>query len=285
MISKPDSVIYKGMVFAGCSFTWGQGLYYYSNMPTLEEPPPDHYRSGLVRWTHHKFQKTIRYPRLVSNHFNTFELTQNFNGGATHSIIEYWKERFKSAPNTSNAKSIDNSNRYYDYEDISHVFFQFTQPTRTELTITDEEGMKIGPLQRYQFWEPHNLNAFINWLNKQNLTFEQFLHKSKQDDVTNIKEFLQNFESHGIKTAVLTWPNDMVEYIKADPWMAERFIQLEHNGSTWDSIEKLMEIHPELTINSDFEYFTQPPKDHHPSLKCHRIMADAIIKYLGNTQK
>ena len=28
----------KGLVFGGCSFTWGQGLYYYSDLPRLKEP-------------------------------------------------------------------------------------------------------------------------------------------------------------------------------------------------------------------------------------------------------
>jgi len=278
MISKPDSVISKGMVFAGCSFTWGQGLYYYSNMPTLKEPPPDHYQSQLVRWTHHKFQETIRYPRLVANHFNTFELTQDFNGGATHSIIQYWNDRFSETGDL--AKSIDERHCYYDYNDVSHVFFQFTQWSRTELTIT-HNGKTVGPKQRYQIWQdPASLGTFIEWLNAQNITFDEFLDRCKKDDIARVKDFLENFESRGIKTAVLSWPEDMVEHILNDPWMAERFIQLDYNGSTWSSIEKLMDVHKELKINSDFENFKEPPKDHHPSLACHRIIADAIIKHL-----
>jgi hypothetical protein len=283
MISKPNAVVSKGMVFAGCSFTWGQGLYYYSNMPSLKEPPPDHYRSQLVRWTHHKFQETIRYPRLVANHFNTFELTQDFNGGATHSIIAYWNERFNANAGDFQ-KSIEDRNQNYDYDDISHVFFQFTQWSRTELTI-EHNGKTVGPKQRYEIWQnPEHLGTFIEWLNAQNITFDEFLHRSKHEDVARVKAFLENFEQHGIKTAVLTWPEDMVEYIKADPWMVERFMQLEHNGSTWSSIEKLMTVHRELTINSDLEYFEEPPKDHHPSMGCHRIMADSIIKHLEKSK-
>ena len=54
MKTKSDKV-YKGMVFAGCSFTWGQGLYYYSNLPTLKEPPPDAYNSNLVNHSHNAY--------------------------------------------------------------------------------------------------------------------------------------------------------------------------------------------------------------------------------------
>jgi hypothetical protein len=165
------------------------------------------------------------------------------------------------------------------------VFFQFTQWSRTELTIT-HDGKTIGPKQRYEIWQnPEHLNTFIQWLNAQNITFDEFLHRSKQEDVARVKAFLENFESRGIKTAMLTWPDDMVEYIQNDPRMSERFIRLEHNVSTWSIIEQLMRAHKELTINSDFEYFKEPPKDHHPSMACHRIMAEAIIKYLENKQK
>jgi hypothetical protein len=34
----------------------------------------------------------------------------------------------------------------------------------------------------------------------------------------------------------------------------------------------------ELTIKWDVENFLETPKDHHPSLKCHQVMAENIIK-------
>ena len=63
----------KGIVFAGCSFTWGQGLYYYSKMETLKEPAPEQYEHKLVTDAHKRFMATLRFPRLVANHFKTFE--------------------------------------------------------------------------------------------------------------------------------------------------------------------------------------------------------------------
>jgi hypothetical protein len=33
------------------------------------------------------------------------------------------------------------------------------------------------------------------------------------------------------------------------------------------------------SIKTDHQYFgNNPPKDHHPSKECHRVVADAIIK-------
>ena len=73
MLFKKELGIYRGMIFAGCSFTWGHGLYYYSNLPTIKEPPPDAYDAKLVNYSHLKFMESVRYPRIVADHFNSFE--------------------------------------------------------------------------------------------------------------------------------------------------------------------------------------------------------------------
>jgi hypothetical protein len=35
--------------------------------------------------------------------------------------------------------------------------------------------------------------------------------------------------------------------------------------------------HTHLTINSDYDNFENPPKDHHPSKECHEIIANSVI--------
>ncbi len=41
-----------------------------------------------------------------------------------------------------------------------------------------------------------------------------------------------------------------------------------------------MKKNPELIIESDSENFIDTPKDHHPSLLCHKVMANNIIEHL-----
>ena len=52
-----SNIVVKGIIFAGCSFTWGQGLYYYSNLPTLKEPGPFLYDNNIVEQSHIKFME------------------------------------------------------------------------------------------------------------------------------------------------------------------------------------------------------------------------------------
>jgi hypothetical protein len=65
----------KGILFGGCSFTWGQGLYFYSELNRLTYPVNEFtYNDATVNDAHRKFRDTLRYPRLVANHFKTFEV-------------------------------------------------------------------------------------------------------------------------------------------------------------------------------------------------------------------
>lgn len=286
---RPDvNKVTKGMIFAGCSFTWGQGLYYYSNLPTLKEPPPFHYDSKLVRHSHYEFMKSVRYPRIVANHFNTFEICQPFNGGSTTAIFNHWNPRFKSMTDTSTPEAgLTNNDPKYDYEDFSCIIYQATQWTRTQSPAKLFLDENNNPQSKSHI-ETMRHPDFLDWLEKENITLDDYIHSGKQNDINNIKDFLKKFEDNGIKAYILTWPAEMVPYITADTWLNERFITFNYRGLSYTNIEDMMGepndhmLHPELTINTDRNNFIDTPDDHHPSLKCHRVIAENIIKRLEN---
>lgn len=303
-----NAPVTKAMVFAGCSFTWGQGLYFYSNMPSLKEPEHHRYHSIDVRWTHYEYMKTLRYPRLVADYFKQFEICQPFNGGATYSIIGWWdeafletKNRYDPIPRTEDeilkaweaetrSKSVE-GDRYwkkYEYEDISHVFYQFTQWTRSHspaMICANDDGSIVRTSHINSMQHPD----FPNWLKENNLTEEEYIHRGRQQDIDDVRTFLQRFAEKGIKVYVMSWPFDMVPYIKNDPWLSSRLIEFDYQGQHYTNIEDMMghqhahwyEVaHPELMIWRDRREFQDPPVDHHPSKTCHRVIADNIIKHL-----
>lgn len=285
---KTNHKITKGMMFAGCSFTWGQGLYYYSNLPTLSEPESNSYDADIVRFTHYEYMKTLRFPRLVANHFNTFEVCQPFNGGATYSIIKWWNECFDT--NNDRDKSLNSDMLFpkYDYSDFSHIIFQFTQWTRSyspAIIVPNKDGV----IKRTSHVDSMQHNTFTSWLKNNNMTLNQYIDEGLQKEINDVKYFLMNIEFYGIKSYVISWPFDIVPYILKDPWLSERFITFEYNGIQYSNIEEMMGtqhkshkdvLHPELTINRDLENFEIPPCDWHPSPKCHRVIADNIIKHI-----
>lgn len=278
----------KNMIFAGCSFTWGQGLYYYSGMDSVQEPPPFLYRSQLVRLPHFNFAQAYRFPRLVANYFGTAEICQPYNGGSTHANIHFWRQAFEDVDD--NKKSINSGTiikqiyadwgSYLCYEDISHVIYQFTQWERS-LSPVQEFNSNLGRNENISHGELiHTSKHFIKFLESENLTVDGYIEKYRTEDIRRTKEFLQNFEDYGIKVYVLVWPDNVAEAVLNDPWLRQRYIHLEYNGKVYTDIDKMQEANKNLIIKYDFEEFITPPEDLHPSLKCHKIIADNIIRHI-----
>lgn len=280
MISKSDARVTKGMIFAGCSFTWGQGLYYYSNLSSLQEPPPDQYNPHFVYPTHLKFAETLRYPRLVANHFKTFELVHPQNGGSNQGAVNWWKECF----NFEETRRFPHYPIYkIDKSDISHLVFQLTQWQRDNFAF-EIDGKKFN-IPFHATYQGENRSYFFRWLELQKKSLNTWIEEYMQSGIEYVKLFLQDCENNGIKTYVFTWPEEYLRYIDKDEWLKHRLITFNYKGINYRSIEDLMgpgvmqhkTYNPELTIKWDETEFEITPKDHHPSPACHKVMAESII--------
>jgi len=268
MKSKIDARVVKGMIFAGCSFTWGQGLYYYSNLPSLDEPPPDQYDPKMIRETHLKFAERIRYPRLVAQYFDTFELVHPHNGGSNQGAVNWWKDCF---------------NHKLQQSDISYLVFQFTQWERDNFKF-EIDGKQFN-LPFHACNQEENKKFFLKFLEREKLSLDSWIEQYIRSGFEYVKSFLIDCESYGIKTLVHTWPSEYLRLIDNDPWLKERLIEFEYKGIRYRSIEDLMHpgtmqnkgYNPELTIKWDENEFEITPKDHHPSPSCHKVIAENII--------
>lgn len=257
----------KGMIFAGCSFTWGQGLYYYSNLPSLREPKPDHYDVGLLRPAHYKFAESVRFPRVVANHFNSYEFVQSHNGGSNNSDISVWKRHFT---HSSPGERIE-------YNEISHVIVQLTQWQRNNIQFSFQ-----GAEYNIAYWELMTdgyRKMFLEWIEASGHNVKDWTNAYIQSGLDEVKEFMQTAENNGVKTIIFPWPDEYVPYIEKDSWLTERSMPMTYKGKSYKSMETLM-MNKELVIKFDYENFKVPPQDHHPSLECHKIMANSIINYI-----
>jgi hypothetical protein len=170
----------------------------------------------------------------------------------------------------------------YEYEDVSHVFYQFTQWHRSQSITT------LGLPYKFQHTDAFQNPAFPKWLTDNNLTLEQYIDDAKKKDLADAKKFLMSFVDRGIKVYVMSWPMDLVAYLEKDDWFNSRLIKFDYKGKNYSSMDSMMSEsddrgnlrNPELTIYTDTDEFDETPTDMHPSKICHRVIADSIIKHL-----
>ena len=297
----------KGMLFIGDSFTRGQGLWWYSFSPVLEtyKEQEQGYSPWLYTTANLKFKNRHRFPRLVADHFDSFEIVHPSNGGANDLMVEYWTESLNDdnnhgsfirntlydhlAPDIAGKTDVQIAQDYptwFDqltktkHQEISHVVFQLTYWPRSRITNFDFIYRVGRPLRLFDVWNPsqHYKDLFSEWLLNKNMDLFQFHNEFIANDFNNVKTFLQGLEEKGIKTYIMTWSPHYVPLIKQDELLADKLITFEYNNSTYECIEDMFQKNPGLEILGDYEHFETPPVDSHPSLHCHRLFADSIIK-------
>lgn len=112
------------MLFGGCSYTWGQGLYFYSDLPRLYNSNSIFgYPENKVMPAQIRFKNTLYYPRLVANHFNTFEVTRPFNGGNEDETFMFFNNCFSKA---NNILSSNYNYEKYIYEEFDYIVLQLS---------------------------------------------------------------------------------------------------------------------------------------------------------------
>ncbi len=260
------------MIFAGCSFTWGQGLYYYSNMSTLKEPAPEQYDHKLVNDAHKRFMAAHRWPRLVANHFGTFELVKKENGGSEDESLNFIDICFKEKHHHTHLIE----ERFYP-EEIGYIIFQTSQPGRSQFNFNykgyDYKMNWIGSDSNQQ-------KLFFAWMKENNIGgFPEWYVEHCKQQVKRIKACFEKYEEMGIKCLIWNWQDDYVKYVEEDPYLKERMIYFDYEGETYTNLDYIQRIHKHLLIRHDVKNLgPKPPVDSHPSLECHKFIADMVIK-------
>jgi len=276
----------QAIAFAGCSFTWGQGLWYYSALDSCAINMHYGYDPSCLNIVHHLFREKWRWCNLVADHFNTVALTHPENGGANDQILEFWKKSFVAHNKATSVKAFDNDRfadktRPINLKDVGHFVFQLTQWWRSSIVIEGQDGMPLHvPVQKCWQNFDESFELFNTWFSKNHDRYKNnvgtFHNEIMYRDLIAIKNFLTYLESNGIKTYVVSWPKEFVTRLKADSWFTERLITFNHNQKQYDCMEDLLSTE-KLTIEQDTDFFEDPPKDQHPSLAAQKIIANNVI--------
>ena len=261
----------KGLLFGGCSFTWGQGLYYYSDLnrlPILENEYD--YHPELINQSHLRFKDSIRYPRLVANHFNTFEVFKDNNGpslgngGSEDETFDFFDDIFK--------------NQKFFYDDFEYIVIQLSYVYRNKFYYTNNNLIGSVILNPMDGHFQQDTNDFKEYYVNSSMSFESIMEEHLIQQYTRLRKKMLYYEERGIKTKILSWQDDLLDLIFSDEFTNSRFIKMEYNNTIVNTIEDLMRLdNNKFRIECD-TFFTEKILDNHPSKYCHEIIAKSIIK-------
>jgi hypothetical protein len=263
----------SGIIFAGCSHTHGHGLWLYCEDLYNQYKGDSDITLMKDRTIHHlKYKDVLRFPRLVSQELEMFEITRENYSGNDEDSIEFIDQIFGVLP-----LNLQWSKNNYKYDEVKYIIFQTSIPERCHYILPDgskfrlsDDGNKI-----YEFFEKYN---FIN--------YEDYKHKLCTQLFDRIKEIFVRYENKGIIPLIFNWSNDYNELIENDDYMNRKKIHIKYKNKEFKSLNDVIIVDENLTIHKDYEFFGEtPPIDYHPSKKFHRIIADSIIEKIRFIEK
>lgn len=273
-------------IFAGCSYTWGQGLWCYmettERVPTFEEwiANDSYLPSGSI-----EFKDKIRFARLVSDEMGVEPIVRKDNGGTDEQAIELIEESFEKY-NPSNIKFIvfQTTQLYrstFPFEVNGETYHLRSTPNFRNLTRVDK--VEYHEDRRYEYSaDDVGIDYFYEWLIENKLDIEDFeeIHKTKTFD--KIESALKKYNKLGVPVYILSWTNEYVDKIKNSDFLKDKFITFNYNGKHYEYIEHMQRENNELFLKGDPNILHGTGHDDHPSKPCHEVIANAILKKIKN---
>ena len=270
----------KGILFGGCSFTWGQGLYHYSNLSNLPATSESHsFNSRAITESMVRHKNSLRFPRLVANGLNTFEVCKEDvgrllgNGGSEDETFDFFDYLF-------------NVERKFTYDDFSHIIIQLSNPYRNYFEF-ELDGVT---------YKTKILNTYLyNGIDDDIVGGKEFdkycrLHDYTIDDIQEqhlikqhkkLKERVIFYNKKGIDVKIICWFDDIIYSYEKNSFFNDKVIKIKNNNKEYGTIMSLMKSDDEMTIEGDFKKNkNRNVFDVHPSKECHQIIAKSIINNL-----
>jgi hypothetical protein len=241
------------------------------------------YKREHLNDAHLRFKDTLRYPRLVANHFNTFEVVKNVNGGSEDETFDFFKTMFDVPRETQLSHyHLDR----FNYDDFDYIIIQLSQIWRNKFYFTLNGEQDFAYVSAANNHHGYNWEKLLDWLTENDDTVENVINTLFKEQHERFVKEVKYYEEKGIKVRFLSWEDEYYDIVKDDPYLMERFIPLTYKDKTYSTIRKMHNENPHLKIKGDVEFFGDNiPDDHHPSRECHEVIAQNIIKRLESELK
>jgi hypothetical protein len=269
-------MVNKGMVFIGDSFTWGHGLWqYFPNDTYLQDDSLDlYYKSEVLK----RYHESTRWPRLVANHFKTFEVCKQFTAGSDYETIftisQFFNQQDFGRYGWSGGPDLSHNLRY---QDISYLIFGVSFIDRCPHVLPNDTNYYLSDIT------PDMMVSFGFD------SVEDFLEYHTRYYFYKIKSKLKHLELNGVKTLWLSNVDTYIEFIENDHWMSDRLITFKYGDDNFTNLYDIGNMHSTFSIEGDpyFEEYQnrEAPKDGHPSLNSQKLIASNVINAIETREK
>ena len=241
----------KGIIFLGCSHTWGEGLYFYSGLDGLPFTETHSYDASKIRSVFHDYRKKYRYTRLLSDNLDTWEYTSDIgNGGTNITHFNYViQENMKHG--------------HIKYNDFGLFVWQLTDPVR-------------------------DIPGGHDRLEKE--TNDDFYQSEIKNHLFFIERIVRRWESKGVKVLLLGYLDDYINHPSCSEYIKNRWVYLEFQNIKYSCIYSMLTEHPiksenginipPLSLHDDFSSMGYQKNDIHPNKLGHTIICNSILKKL-----
>jgi len=281
----------RKIIFSGCSFTWGQSLWAYEDIPNLPNAYEWTQLNQEISEDILETRKKYRFPNLVCNELGNYEeIVKLKNGGTDEESVNFidfhMGEINNLAPEvygkTKTPELIDaivfQTTQIYrspfDFTYKDNLYSLYSTPDRKNLTHVNKweinKGAKHSPIDA-------SIDIFYDYCIDNNIKPDDFEEIHSNFWASKIKKVLKKYHDKGIKVFLLSWTDEYLDKIKEDEFLSSIFVPLYYKDKKFECIDYLYRFDEEMKIdkhikNRDMGF------DEHPSSNCHQVIANSIIK-------
>jgi hypothetical protein len=295
------------IIFAGCSYTWGEGLELYQNdKKWIEARNSNMEHFDIKKVTDEKsaqFREDNRFAGIVSNHYNTTAIVAQENGGceaASHRHIVDTRNGYLHGSPEKNANhnfaviiyqftALDRNPPHFTYfckcNRCVETTFQSISNIWELITPITKYGKKLNNLLKedeFNISFYHEMVRIIGLKNEDDIgiihdKLIKYFIKWKTEGISKLVEELKEINKEIPIYFLDTWNSYEHGILNKFDFIKDRTIPLiDENGNSHTKWKDWSKNVKGYVISSDF------PKtnNHHPSLKSHKLISSSIIKFL-----
>jgi hypothetical protein len=257
----------------GCSFTFGEGLQFFSNLKSVTIPKQHMFDYEQLTHAQYRFIQNNRYSKLLADLLGGIDVNSSKNGGSNDGI---YKELRLLSINDKEIKIKDrlgyNRETYTRLDEIDYIVIQFTNIYRDELLINGKVYPQLNIVT--------GVNEYIKTYLKDDLTFDDYTKILCEQTIKKFKNVFKTIEQQkpDIKIRVFSWESELDEYLRLDEYFKDKTITFNYKDKEYKTLRDIVYSKSKLTIQETFHPNCR--NDQHMNLEGHGLIAESIFKTL-----